>query len=311
MEDQIIKKTFEKIKKGMPGAEKCPDEDDLARYVEDILDEEGTKQIKAHLIGCSKCSEEVASLIVALNRVDSISAEEELPEVSAKQLSRASALVREKDTIRRKSKFSESIVNSLETLSEQTKEFFSFRWIMQPIPIPIKSGVAALLVILFISTAYFYYQQEGAMILNMEVIKHAKITSERGIPKEEIKEKIIKEGDLLNSGDYYQIKFGLNQDAYVYILLHDSTGKLYPAPEVEFPLQYKEDLEMLILPDKERGYILDKNIGTETVFVLASKKPISNVEQTIISLQNLSKEKVLEILKTKVNVVKVLSFKHQ
>jgi hypothetical protein len=182
---------------------------------------------------------------------------------------------------------------------------------MQPIPIPIKSGVAALLVILFISTAYFYYQQEGAMILNMEVIKHAKITSERGIPKEEIKEKIIKEGDLLNSGDYYQIKFGLNQDAYVYILLHDSTGKLYPAPEVECPLQYKEDLEMLILPDKERGYILDKNIGTETVFVLASKKPISNVEQTIISLQNLSKEKVLEILKTKVNVVKVLSFKHQ
>ena len=107
-----------------------------------------------------------------------------------------------------------------------------------------------------------------------------------------------------------EFQFELNQNAYVYVLLYDSGGKLYPAPEIDFPLQYKEDSGFLILPDEKRGYMLDKNKGMETVFVLASKKPISNFEEKLKSLEELSTNEVLKKLKNKNTLLETLTFKH-
>ena len=36
----------------------------------------------------------------------------------------------------------------------------------------------------------------------------------------------IKEGDALSSGDYFRIKLRPDEDAHVYVLFYDSTGKV-------------------------------------------------------------------------------------
>ena len=309
MEDELIKKSFKEMKKKLPKGGKCPDEDDLARFAEGIMDEGEAKKIKEHLLLCSKCCDDYATLTMALNKVDSFPPEEDLPEVSDKQMKRVYAIADDKDKKRHSP--SGTISSNLENITQSIKDFFSFDWRMQPIPVAVKSGAMAFLVILIISTSYVYYQQGDEIILQMDVIGKVRVTSERGIPKEEIIEKIIKEGDTLSSGDHFQIKFGLDQDAYVYVLIYDSVGKLYPAPEVEIPLKVKGKEKHTILPDEKRGYKLGDNIGEETVIILASDKPIRNFQETLNSFQGLPLEQVLKALKTKATVVKTLSFKHQ
>jgi len=136
----------------------------------------------------------------------------------------------------------------------------------------------------------------------------------RGVPAGEPVEKIIKEGDSLYSNDYCRINFEVDRDAYTYVLYYDSRGilhQLYPDSAIGIPQKVKGNTRYTIPTGEDDWFQLDSHSGTETVFVLASREPIRDFNETIDTFQGKSAEEALEVFKSKANEVKVLSFKHQ
>ena len=306
MEDKLIRKIFDKMKEELSKTEKCPDENDLVRFAEGIMDEKEVASIEEHLALCPKCCD----YVISLNKVMNFSEEENLPEVPDEQMRKAIGLVEERGGHIR----SKGVRIELEQIAQSIKDFFSFNWLAQPIPVAVRSGAMALIVLLIVSTTYLYYRTPS-LGLQMEVVgKTSVIPTMRGKPEEEPVEKIIKEGDTLYSNDYCRINFELEQDAYAYVLYYDSTGKLnqlYPDPAIETPHKVKGNTKHTIPKEDENWFELDNHVGTETIFVLASKKPISDFKETFNAVKGTSKEKMVETFKSKASVVKILSFKHQ
>jgi len=307
MEDKLIKETFKEVKKGLYKTGKCPDETELVHFLEGIMDEKEAEGIEKHLVLCSKCCE----YVVSLNKIIHFPAEERLPEVPDEQMRNARVLVKDRE---KKYSLSENISSNLERLIQSTREIFSFDWIAQTIPVAVKSVAMALLVLLIVSTTFLYYQQRGRMGLHMEIIGKTGVIPTRGVPAEEPVEKIIKEGDTLYSHDYCRINFEVDRDAYTYVLYYDSRGtlhQLYPDPATKDRQKIKANTKYTIPAGEDDWFQLDDHMGMETVFVLASHKPISDLEETFNSMQGLNKEEALEVLKSKATVLKVLSFKHK
>ncbi len=130
----------------------------------------------------------------------------------------------------------------------------------------------------------------------------------------EYEEKIIREGDTIYSNDYCRINFELDQDGYAYVLYYDSTGKLqqlYPDSAIAIPQKVKGNTRYTIPAEGNNWFQLDNHRGTETVFVLASREPIRDFNETFSTIQGLSKEEVVKTFRGKATVLKVLRFKHQ
>jgi hypothetical protein len=253
---------------------------------------------------------------VASNKVDTLSIEEALPEASEKQIQRASALADDKSKYKKKYHFKESISTNLENITQSIREFFSFGWIMQPIPVAVKSGVVAFLVILIVSTTFIYYQGSKEIVVQMNVMGNTRGASERGIPGEKLIPKDINEGDTLYSGDFFQINFEIDQDAYLYVLFHGSTKNLqqkHPDPQVKVHQKTKAKTKYIIPQTEGKLYRLDENTGTETIFILASSKPINNLQEIIDDASGLAKEEIIEMIKTKNKriTVETRSFEHK
>ena len=115
MEDKLIKEAFSERKEGLPKTGECPDEAELARFLEGIMDGKEAKGIEEHLVSCSTCCD----YVVSLNKVINFQAEERLPEVPDEQIKQISALVKEKKGY----SFSESISNNIEQITQSIKDF--------------------------------------------------------------------------------------------------------------------------------------------------------------------------------------------
>ena len=306
MEDKLIKETFKEMKKGLSKIGKCPDESDLACFEEGSLDESEREKIEKHLISCSKCCD----YVVSLNKVIHFSEEERLPEIPTGQLEKASALVKGREKAVR----TNDMASSLTEIIQSIKEFFSFDWIAQPLPVAVRSGALAILLLLIVSTTFIYYQQGKDVGLHMEIIGKTGSVATRGTPGGETIEKIVKDGDTLYSDDYCRINFELDQDAYAYVLYYDSSGnlhQLYPDPDTETPQKVKGKMTYTIPSGENDWFQLDDRSGTETVFVLASNKPISDFKEMLGAAQGKSAEEVLDAFKRRTTVLKTLSFNHQ
>jgi len=340
MENELIKRTFKEMKRGLSRPGKCPDEAELACFLEGIMDEKEAERIEEHLVLCPKCCD----YLVSLNRVIHFPSEERLPEVPDEQINKICALVKDRE---KRYGPAENISRNLARITQSIKEWltplekkslhlwqdvksnkfwwrlksrpnfltgFTFDWVSQPIPVAVRSGALALLVLLIVSTTFIYYQQRGRMSVNMEVIGKTSVIPTRGVPAREPVEKIIKEGDSLYSNDYCRIDFELDQDGYAYVLHYDSRGELhqlYPDSAIAIPKKIKGNTPYTIPSGENNWFQLDSHKGTETVFVLASREPIRDFNETIDTFQGKSAEEVLEVFKSKANEVKILSFKHQ
>ena len=306
MEDKLIKEAFKEMKKGLSKPEKCPDETDLACFEEGTLDERERETIEKHLISCSKCCD----YVVCLNKVINFSEEKELPEIPAGQLKKVSALVKGRE----KEVHTKNVASVLTGIVQSMREFFVFSWIAQPLPIAVRSGALAILLLLMVSTTFIYFQQGREVGLHMEIIGKTSAIATRGTPEGETIEKIVKDGDTLYSDDYCRINFETDHDAYAYVLYYDSTGnlhQLYPDPDTEIPQKVKGKTKYTIPSGENDWFQLDNRSGKETVFVLASNKPVGNLKETFGAVQDKSAEEVLEVFKSKSTVLKTLSFNHQ
>lgn len=107
----------------------------------------------------------------------------------------------------------------------------------------------------------------------------------------------IQDGGELHSGDMFRITFKLQEEAYVYLLSLDSLGditKLFPEKDTGLPIKIKPH-ETYIFPEKNKWLRLDKNIGQETLYLLASPEPIRNIEKGIDQLKKSGINKITTI----------------
>jgi CHAT domain-containing protein len=103
-------------------------------------------------------------------------------------------------------------------------------------------------------------------------------------------EVIVREGSLLQSQDNFQVHVETNRPSHVYVLLFDSEGaasQLFPDPKIEQP-GFVEGGRKIAIPDKDLWFWLDERRGTETVFVLASEAPMSDIRELLDKMMKAS-----------------------
>jgi len=105
------------------------------------------------------------------------------------------------------------------------------------------------------------------------------IIGQRKEPDGSYAEVIVREGSVLRSRDHFQIHLEANRPSHIYVLLFDSQGQasqLFPDPKIEQP-GFIESGRKIAIPDKDLWFWLDEHPGTETVYVLASEEPMSDI----------------------------------
>ncbi len=97
-------------------------------------------------------------------------------------------------------------------------------------------------------------------------------------------EVIVREGSTLRSGDQYRINVQANSDCYLYTITYDSLGDVYPLfphPQINMSNYIRGGVEYLIPGEHDPWFTLDDNVGTETLFLIASYEPLKDLEQLI------------------------------
>jgi hypothetical protein len=93
--------------------------------------------------------------------------------------------------------------------------------------------------------------------------------------------KDIQEGDTLQSGERYRIKFTPSQNGYVYILQFDSSGKMFDLVGMAKFDHYVQAGREYFFPNKgDQIMKLDNTKGIEKIYLLASATPLNNLEAT-------------------------------
>jgi CHAT domain-containing protein len=98
---------------------------------------------------------------------------------------------------------------------------------------------------------------------------------------------LVNEGSVMRSRDNFQVHLEPTRSAYVYILIYDSQGRasqIFPDSKIDKP-GFVEAGRKLVVPDKDLWFWLDENTGTETIYVLASEKPMSDIRGLLAKME--------------------------
>jgi CHAT domain-containing protein len=138
--------------------------------------------------------------------------------------------------------------------------------------------------------------------LSMEVI------GQRKEPDGSYSEVIVQEGSVLQSGDHFQVEVETNKRAHVYLLLFDSRGRakeLFPDPKIE-QAGFVEGGQRIAIPEQDLWFWLDENTGTETLYTVASEKPLPNVRELLHKMEaadDAGKKRASQEIKNKIPIV--------
>lgn len=113
------------------------------------------------------------------------------------------------------------------------------------------------------------------------------IIGQRKEPDGSYTEILVSEGSALRSGDNFQVHLETSRPAYVYILMYDSQGKagqIYPDPKVNQSGSVEAGRK-LVVPSRDFWFWLDEHTGTETVYVLASEKPMTDIRGLLAQME--------------------------
>ncbi len=98
---------------------------------------------------------------------------------------------------------------------------------------------------------------------------------------------IVSEGSVLRSGDNFQVHLESNRPAYVYILMYDSqskAGQIFPDPKINQSGSV-DGGRKVVVPARDLWFWLDEHTGTETIYVLASEKPMTDIRGLLAQME--------------------------
>src|SRR5262245_40690596 len=121
-------------------------------------------------------------------------------------------------------------------------------------------------------------------------------------------EVLVNEGSVLRSYDNFQVHLETNRPAYVYILLYDSqerASQLFPDPKID-QRGFLEQGRKVVVPARDLWFWLDENTGTETIYVLTSEKPMSDIQGLLAKMETVDdagKNRVAQEIKQRIAIV--------
>lgn len=125
--------------------------------------------------------------------------------------------------------------------------------------------------------------------VNIEYSLRARREKKSGKGKQKAYESIkFAPGATLRSGDQFKISFMTDNDGYVYVISFDSSGKsqiIFPHPEAGTDNKVKGGQTYNIPSASGSWYYLDNVKGKETLYVIASPFPISNLDNLVADLR--------------------------
>ncbi|HAO21856.1 MAG TPA: hypothetical protein DCQ37_16160 [Desulfobacteraceae bacterium] len=102
----------------------------------------------------------------------------------------------------------------------------------------------------------------------------------------------VTDGGILKSGDYFSVSFKPDKNAYIRVLLYDSSKEITEL----FSDKAYSDKNILISTTKQGEKLqLDDIPGTETVYILASKNPIENFDKKLNELRKIGMDKIQQV----------------
>jgi pimeloyl-ACP methyl ester carboxylesterase len=108
--------------------------------------------------------------------------------------------------------------------------------------------------------------------------------------------KPIQSGAILHSGDVFKVKVRLQDPAFLYVLLLDSTRKLhrlYPSR----PLDPNPVEGLVVIPAADNEFLeLDNEPGTEELYIFAQAEKSELIETGLAALTNERSDKAIELL---------------
>lgn len=224
----------------------------------------------------------------------------------------------------------EELINALENLPGQEEDKTvllpsvkaggkAMRWFN-----PYVFGTALLLAVAVMAVTgyYFLWNRSVNNAIRVEVSYFYR-------PANQLNFRSLMDGEILHSGDHYQIRFKPEQNGYAYIFQIDSSGGIYRL----FPFEGNDVARSdninpvqagvtYFIPTENEAFELDDQIGQEQIFFLAFKERNMGLENQYATLvearqaQNQSKVAELQLQladrlrKTKVSVLSTLNFKH-
>jgi hypothetical protein len=166
-------------------------------------------------------------------------------------------------------------------LTERLKSFISSIIFPKDSIFPKRLAVAATGCLVVILAVYFFNDQVTTSPSMAISIKLGVISSigEEEITRSESDQVEIKKGGVLKSGDRFKINFSIDKDAYVYVLSRDSLGKVSKLFFEQVSIHKKYSIP-------NEWYHLDDNIGKETIYIIASHKPIDDINSFVKILES-------------------------
>jgi CHAT domain-containing protein len=171
-------------------------------------------------------------------------------------------------------------------------------------------GAIALLVIIAISLGMYWLNLPGGNKAQQAIPFDAtasktpdalqlsiNIIGQREDPGGSFSEVIIREGGTLKSYDNFQVHFTANMDAYIYLLIFDSENNanlLFPDPKIQLNNKVRAGVDYTI-PSSNQWFWLDENIGTETLYLLASETPLHDIQRLLENMKKAGSQKKIEL----------------
>ncbi|MFA5834134.1 MAG: DUF4384 domain-containing protein [Bacteroidota bacterium] len=115
---------------------------------------------------------------------------------------------------------------------------------------------------------------------------------------------------ILRTGDEFKMVVNLQKKCYVYIIHKSSANEL----SVLYPYSFDAQFELeknYYLPKGRSWFKLDKNVGTETFYIMASQERLTDLEQQLTSYAAASAEKQLDLASAVVTEIKDIKKKYR
>ncbi|MFH2044777.1 MAG: DUF4384 domain-containing protein [Pseudomonadota bacterium] len=279
MSDKImdsLRQAFMKDKENI--VDECHMADQTSAYAFGELGPEESGKVKDHLNTCRYCLDLFMDIRMA---------EEEAKDEKVEVLPRLQSAI-DKDK--------KPVVSILQKIGAAISDFFGKGFSLKP--------VAAFATVLLILGGIYMLQDKSGSPYAIQIMLQGRTQSGFRGGQPEYNEFQVKPGGEMKSGDYFRFQTKIDKDAYVYVVFQDSSGSI-------------ESLEKgliaggkdFFLPDGNKWYHLDKNTGTEKLYLLASKNKIEDFAKRIEDLKSGGIETIGKIFPKA--TVQSFSFEHQ
>lgn len=276
-----LKQAFMKDKENIVDA--CPMADQTSAYAFGELGPEESDKVKDHLKTCRYCLDLFMDIRIAEENAKDEKVEV-LPELQ-------NAIDRGK----------KPVGSPFQKIGAAISDFFGKGFTLKPFV------AFATVILLILGGIYVLWDKSGLTPDTPYAIKimlhgRTQIGFRGGQP--EYNEFQVEPGGQMKSGDYFRFQTKIDKDAYVYVVFQDSSGNIESLEK-----GYTTGGKGFFLPDGNKWYYLDKNIGTEKLYLLASKNKIEDFGKRIEDLKSSGIETIGKVFPEA--TIQSFSFKHE